>query len=122
MALGAEDAYGVILSLFSVVSRASFFLALGHILCLKGIEYLKDISASSERFDKVGGIFSGAIHMSLIFALELDSKGLDSLEEFFLKVLSIVFVAAERVGNVNVGAADIFVVCVANYRLNVCGY
>ena len=43
-----------------------------------------------------------------------------SLEEFFLKVLCVVFVAAPRVGNINVGGADIFVVVAAYNRLHVC--
>ena len=71
--------------------------------------------------DEICRVFAGAIHIRLVTAIKLDAEGLNSTEKFLFKVFCVVFVAAERVGNVNVGATDVLVVIRANNRLNVCG-
>ena len=121
MTFGAENADGVVVCLFSVVLRASFLLALGHILGLEGVEYLKDLASLLQRFYNILRVFARTVHLCLITTVKLDAEGLDTLEEFLLKVLCIVFVASERVGNIDVGNTDIFIECVADYRLHVCG-
>ena len=121
VALGAENADGVVVRLLRVVSRRSFFLAERLVLCFEGVEYLKDLASFLERKQKIGRIFATSVHICLISALELNSKWLYSIEELLFKVTRVVFVASERVGNVNVGTTDIFIVRVTNHRLNICG-
>ena len=120
MTLGTEDADGVVVCLFGVVLRTSFLLALGHILGLEGVEYLKDLASLLQRFYNILRVFARTVHLCLITTVKLDAEGLDALEEFLLKVLCIVFVASERVGNIYVGNADIFIVCIADHCLHVC--
>ena len=120
MTLGAEDADGVIICLFGIVLRASFLLALGHILGLEGVEYLKDLASLLQGLDDILGVFARTVHFCLITTVELDTKGLDTLEEFLLKVFCVIFMASERVGNIYVGNTDIFIERIADNRLHVC--
>ena len=119
--LGTENTDGIVIRLVSVVLRASFFLGLGHILCLEGVENLEYLASVAERLDKIISVLARTVHLCLISAIQLDTERGYSAKEFILKVLCVIFVTAPRVWNVNVGAADVFVVSVAYHRLNVCG-
>ena len=84
------------------------------------IKNLKNLTALLNGFQNRVGVSTRAVEVCLIAAIQLDTERLNALEELFLKVLCVVFVAAPRVGNINVGGADIFVVVAAYNRLHVC--
>ena len=121
VALGAEDAYRVVLCSLGIVLCLQLLLALGLVLSLEGVENIEDLASHLERVDKIVAVLARAVHIRLITAIKLDAEGLDTLKELLLKVLCIVFVTAPGVGNVNVRATDILVVSIANNRLDVCG-
>ena len=121
MTFGTEDAYGRVSSLFGIVLGFELFFTLGGILGFEGIENFKNFASFANRFQNGIGISTGAVHICLITAIELDAKGSDTAQELVLKVLCIIFVATPRVGNIDVGATDIFVIGISNNGLYVSG-
>ena len=116
---GAEDADGAVSRLLGVMLGASFLLGLGKILGLEGVEDLKDLASLAKRLENVLAVGAAAVHLALVAAIQLDAKLLHGVEEFLLKMLGVVLVTAPGVGNIHVGAADIFVVVAAHLGLHV---
>ena len=118
---GAEDADGIIIFLLCVVFCLDLLRRFVGILGLEGVKDFKNLAALLQGFENILGVSACTVELALIAAIQLDAELFHCIEEFFLKVLCVVLMASPRVGNIDVGTTDIFVVAAADDLLYVCG-
>ena len=120
-ARGAENGCRVVIRLFGIVFGAQFFGRFIGVLGLEGIQNFKNIVAAAQSFQNILGISPGTVKVGLVTAIQLNAEFFHGFQKLGLKMLGKVFVRSPRVGDIHVGAADIFVVGVAHHFAHIRG-
>ena len=111
-----RDRGGVALALRAVDVDRVVLLArsLLGILGAERLQDVEDLAALAERLDDVVGVGAGSVHLRLMTVVERDAELLDGLGELLLEVLGVARAAAERIGHVGIGVADVLLHVVAH--------
>ena len=114
MAYRAEDGGRIIILPLTCGLSRLFFGGLVRIFGFEGIQNVKNLTAVPQGVDQMISVFSGTVHLRLVTVVHLNAEFFHGCNEFRLKMFGIIFVAAPRIRDIHIGAADIFVVSVAD--------
>ena len=112
VALRAENADGVVAFPLLLPLGRQLLGGFVRVLGFEGIQNVENLPALAQCLQDILCVGARAVELCLVAAVHLNAELLHGVQKFLLKMRGKALVAAPGVGDVHIGAADIFVVAV----------